>query len=128
MKPKMIRRTIMLVILINLLFFVAFTVAEDFKYGSHGKRDPFVPLVGQDKSAATSLIDITSFEDLKLEGIALGSGGKNTAIINGEMVKAGRKIGEIEIKKITANTVDLVIGNKPYTLKLSEQGGQKSGH
>ena len=128
MKPKMIRRTIMLVILINLLFFVAFTAAEDFKYGSHGKRDPFVPLVGQDKSAATSLIDITAFEDLKLEGIALGSGGKNTAIINGEMVKAGRKIGEIDIKKITANTVDLVIGNKPYTLKLSEQGGQKSGH
>ena len=55
---------------------------DNFKYESRGKRDPFVPLVGQAQGAIGKLMDVTSADDLRLEGIALGGGGKNTAIIN----------------------------------------------
>jgi hypothetical protein len=99
---------------------------EIFKYDPHGKRDPFVPLVGQEKNTIGNLSDITSPEDLKLEGIAVGSEGKKTAIINGEIVKVGQKIGEVEVKNITAKTVELLVAKQPYTLNLSEEGGSKS--
>lgn len=106
--------------------FVSLAGAQSFKYESHGKRDPFAPLIGQDKGSIGKLVDITSAEDLRLEGIASGPGGKNTAILNGEMVKAGQKIGEVTIKNITANAVEILMGDKTYSLKLSEEGGSKS--
>ena len=84
-----------------------------------------MPLVGQTINSAVKLTDITSPEDLKLEGIALGAGNKKTAIINSEIVVEGQKSGEIEIKKITTNTVEILLNNKPYTLKMSEEGGAK---
>lgn len=106
--------------------FVSLAGAQSFKYESHGKRDPFAPLIGQDKGSVGKLVDITSAEDLRLEGIASGPGGKNTAILNGEMVKAGQKIGEVTIKNITADAVEILMGDKTYSLKLSEEGGSKS--
>lgn len=98
---------------------------ENFHYYSHGKRDPFVPLVGREKPAVMKLEDITSAEEVKLEGI-VGTGDKRSAIVNGEIMEEGDKVGEIEIKKITKRAVTMTISDAEYTIPLYEEGGGKS--
>ncbi|MCX5680090.1 MAG: hypothetical protein NTZ95_05495 [Candidatus Omnitrophica bacterium] len=99
--------------------------AENFEYNSHGRRDPFVPLVGSERPAVTKLADITSVEDIRLEGIVSGAGGDMGAMMNGEMMKVNDKVGDIVVKSITKAAVTLTIGGKEYQLKLPEEGGQK---
>lgn len=99
--------------------------AENFGYNSHGRRDPFVSLVGSEKPVATKLADITSAEDIKLEGIVSGSKGEMTAILNGEMIKVNDKRGDIVVKSITKAGVTLTVGEKEYQMKLPEEGGLK---
>jgi hypothetical protein len=92
----------------------------NFVYDSKGRRDPFAPLVGQERSSGTGLESVASFDDLKLEGIAVGAGGRQVAIINGQMVKEKDKFGSLSIKKISRKTVELSIENRDYTLTLQE--------
>jgi len=107
------------------LIIAGFTSPEDFKYEAKGKRDPFVPLIGPDRMVVAGLEDITSIADANLEGIATGAQGKKIAIINGEMLKEGDKIGSLEVKKITSRMVVLAIGGKEYNLSLPEEGEAK---
>jgi hypothetical protein len=101
---------------------------EEYKYESKGKRDPFVPLLGQEKAKISSLEGITSIQDVNLDGIAIGSGGKSIAILNGQMVKEGSKFGTLQIKKISQKTVRLTIDGNEYTLKLQgPEKGNKGG-
>lgn len=122
----MIKSSILLsAFLASAVIFSAPSESTQFVYDAHGKRDPFIPLVGQDRqSAMSSLSEVASVEDLKLEGIAADASGKSIAIINGEMVKEGYKAGEIEIKTIAKRSVSLLIGSTEYTLNLAEEGGK----
>jgi len=97
----------------------------NFEYNSHGKRDPFVPLVGIERPVVTKLADITSVDDMRLEGIVSGGKGKLAAMVNGEIVRQNDKIGDIVIKSITEAGVTLTVGGKEYQLKLPEEGGRK---
>ncbi|MFA5146052.1 MAG: hypothetical protein WC515_01555 [Candidatus Omnitrophota bacterium] len=109
-------------------FAVSIRLAESedrFRYEARGKRDPFVSLVGPDKTVVASLEDIVSITDVNLEGIAVGSNGKRVAIINGEMTKEGYSAGMLQVKKITNKTVTLAIGGKSYDINLPEEGGTK---
>ena len=105
---------------VTVVFAVSPGSGENFQYESHGKRDPFIPLVGIERPATSSLEDITSIGEVKLEGIASRPGGKLIAILNGEIVKEGDRFGEIQIKKITKKTVTIVMGGKNYTVDLVE--------
>ncbi|MBN2453280.1 MAG: hypothetical protein JXB40_03350 [Candidatus Omnitrophica bacterium] len=110
----------------SLLLIAIFTLAsaafgEGYRYDSHGKRDPFIPLVGIEKPVISSLADITSVSDIKLEGIASIAGGKMAAILNGEIAKEGDRFGEIEIIKIEKRTVTIKMGDRNYELKISEE-------
>ncbi len=94
--------------------------SDGFKYDPKGKRDPFIPLVGQEKSMGAGLETVVSPDDLKLEGIATGAGGKQVAIINGQMVRENDKFGALLIKKISRKSVELSIEDSPHTLTLQE--------
>ena len=97
-------------------------------YESKGKRDPFIPLIGQEKvSRVRGLEEITSVEDIFLEGIAIGPVGNNIAILNGQMVKENNKFGALQIKKISKKTVEISIDGKFHTLSLQEEEGIKVG-
>src|SRR3989338_6031991 len=113
-----------------LLFFLALFVtsradSETFQYESRGRRDPFVPLIGPDKPLVAGLEDITSVEDVKLEGIAIGGKGRRAAIINGEMLKENDTVGILTVKKITKKVVTILLGPEEYNLNISEEGGLK---
>jgi len=117
-----------LTLLVFTLFIPIFSIeAEEFRYQSRGKRDPFVPLIGQEKAAGivVALSEVMSIDDIRLEGIAAQTSGNRSAIINGELVKENFKAGEVEIRKITKNSVSLTISGKEYTINLPEEGGQK---
>jgi len=114
--------TIFLGIFIGL---VTYAGADNFEYNSHGRRDPFVSLVGPEKPVAAKLADITSAEDIRLEGIVSGAKGEMAAMMNGEMIKVNDKIGYIVVKSITKAGVILTVGGKEYELKLPEEGGKK---
>ena len=108
------------------LVIAASSGAEQFRYDPHGKRDPLVPLIGQEKSTGeVTFAEIASVDDVKLEGIAGVVSGNKTAIINGELVKENFKVGEVEVKKIMKDSVVLNISGTEYTVKMSEEGGPK---
>ena len=101
--------------------------AEQVAYDPHGKRDPMVPLIGQEKQGgASKFSEIASIDDVRLEGIAGEDAGNRTAIINGELVKENFRSGEVEVEKIENNSVTLTISGKEFTIKLPEEGGRKS--
>ena len=120
---------LMILLIIAFLFLLVspdFLKAEQLRYDSHGRRDPLVPLIGQDKpGGSVAFSDIGSVDDVKLEGIAGEITGNKTAIINGELVKEGFKSGEICIRKITKSSVTLTISGKEFTINLPEEGGPK---
>jgi hypothetical protein len=92
-------------------------------YESKGKRDPFVPLVGFERGTYADLSEVSSPDDLVLEGIAKGAGGKRVAIINGQMLKENSKIGNLEIIKVSDRSVTVLIAGTQHKLELSEEGG-----
>lgn len=122
------RKYFLYVLLVTFIILAVSSQAEQFKYDAHGKRDPFIPLIGQDKlsNRSMALSEISSVEDIVLEGIAVQTTGSKTALMNGELVKENFRSGEIEVKKITKNSVLIIMSGKEYTIYLPEQGGQKS--
>ena len=107
------------------LFPAGLYAAENFSYDSHGRRDPFVSLMAPGNPSASSLESIESAEDIRLEGIAVGAGGENIAIMNGEMVKVKSKVGNVFIKSIAKKEAVVIINGTEYKIQLSE-GGVKS--
>lgn len=108
--------------LISAALMAVATGAEDFKYESRGRRDPFVSLVGPEKASTAILSDVTSIDEIELEGIAIGAEGRAVVIMNGEMLRENDKVGNLEIKKITKSEVHLLIGGKEYVLNLAQEG------
>lgn len=107
------------------LYLPSLSCLETFTYSSRGKRDPFVPLIGHDKGASIRLINVTSIEEVKLEGIAAGARGEKTAIINGEIFRENSRAGEVEIKKITDKNITLLMSGRIYVITLQEGGDKK---
>ena len=113
-------------IAITIISGAAFAQTESFRYESHGKRDPFVSLVGPDRTSATKLEDILSADEIRLEGIGRGAKGTRTAIVNGQILKVGDKIGEIEVRDISEKSISITISGKAAQVDLPERGGLNS--
>lgn len=96
------------------------------RYEARGKRDPFVPLLGQGKaSAVPGLADVITVDDIFLAGIARDGSGTARAFLNGELVGEGTVVGVVEIVAIEPKGVTLLVGGKEYTITLldEEAGG-----
>lgn len=99
--------------------------SQGYQYDSRGKRDPFIPLIGQGKaSARIDLEDVASIADVKLEGIAVNAKGKMIAIVNGSLLKEGDGAGIVRVLKVSKKSATLIVGGKEYDIELSgEEGG-----
>lgn len=93
---------------------------EQYFYKNEGKRDPFVSLI----SPAGYLIDQDSQDNktLRLEGIIVDPKGDSIAIINGQMMRVGEKIGEAVISSIEENRVTVVQDNQKVDIELRREG------
>lgn len=92
-----------------------------YGYDSRGRRDPFVPLVGVEKPGSSSGVKgISSVEDINLQGIVSGTGGKKMAVINGEIMEEGDKIDRLSVLSVSDNAVKVKIDDTEYEIKLYE--------
>ncbi len=93
------------------LFSIAF--AKEFRYDSHGKRDPFSLASRSIKGAD---VNVTH---LKLEGVVMDPKGHSLAVVNGEMVGEGDRIGStILVKKITKEGVEFENNGQAFTIPI----------
>lgn len=94
-------------------------IASEFSYDSHDKRDPFLVVEKTKTIVATEDGAITQ---LKLEGIVLDPKGRSVAIVNGEMVKEGDRIGDqIVVKRITKQGVEFDSKGKVISIPIAEK-------
>ena len=92
-----------------------------FVYNTHGKRDPFIPLISEDKTimgqAGWSFIS-SKLPEMKIEGILFDKT-KPLAIINDKIVKVGDNINNCKIVSITREEMVIRYMDKEYSVKIS---------
>lgn len=92
--------------------------AQTGAYDAEGKRNPFIPLVGEDGRLlrlSGSVADATSAGDtsgsvpasveLRVEGVAVDPNGGSFAVVNDEIVKQGDMVGGHTVSVIAADRV-----------------------
>ncbi|MFC1594312.1 hypothetical protein ACFL38_03190, partial [Candidatus Omnitrophota bacterium] len=111
------------VVLTILLVSSCWVAAEEseFQYDSKNKRDPLMPLVTKDGRLIT-IEAMSEVGDLRLEGIIHDVGGDSFAIINGQIMMVGDKIGAFRIFKIEQNQVIFLKDDKEIIIKLKKEG------
>jgi len=92
----------------------------NFTYKDNGKRDPFWTLLGGRGVIINYDKDIL-VSDMVLEGVMAEPTGESVAIINGNIVKLGDKMGLFVVKDIKPNAVILEKGQDIFTLKLKKE-------
>ncbi|MBF0253446.1 MAG: hypothetical protein HQL29_06500 [Candidatus Omnitrophica bacterium] len=96
-------------------------VSAEFVYQSAGKRDPFVPLLGDAATRTVSGIKgIIGKEDLTLQGVLVAADGSKQAIVNGEIISEGDSVGNVLIVAISDNTVRVRFKESEFDLVLYE--------
>lgn len=92
---------IVLPMLITISFYFPLAFADDFRYDSHGKRDPFMSQAFAGALGAKQI----GVSQLRLEGIVFEGSGNAFAVINGEIIKEGDHFAGFKVLKIEANQV-----------------------
>lgn len=109
--------TFLVIILIGVVVCYA---KQDFVYDSKGRRDPFLPVVSKDGYIINREADVP-VSDMNLEGIIYDEGGKSLAIINGNVLKVGDKIGIYAISMIEKKKVILQSNSEEFILNLKQE-------
>ncbi len=93
---------------------------EDFMYDSHGRRDPFWPLVSS-SGAILSYDDSLQFSDMVLEGVIYDPDGERFAIINSRVVKIEDRIGGFVVTAVNQDSVTLYRQGQEFSLNLKKE-------
>lgn len=88
--------------------------SAEIAYDSGKRRDPFVPLTGEDVSMAASASGV------KLEGIIYDPGNQSVAILNGKPYQAGDPVGDATVVSIHKDHVVVSVSGEEKTLRLRE--------
>lgn len=99
------------------------------------KASKFIPMKAEKKKEKaeekkiekTELIDVRSFEGAKkttgglvVEGIFFDPKGKSFVTINGKVVSEGETFGNITVKKINVNSVELIIESETKIIEVKQ--------
>ena len=87
--------------------------AADVKYDSGGRRDPFIPVKGEDMAGGAGARMASSFV---LEGIIYDPPANPVALVGGQMYKVGDSIGTGKIIEIQKNQVIVEINEETKVL------------
>ena len=98
-----------------LLMFCGALRAAEITYDSGKRRDPFVPLTGEDASMSVSSSGV------RLEGIIYDPGDRSLAILNGKAYQSGDVVGDATVVKIQKDHVVISVGGEEKALRLREE-------
>ena len=90
-------------------------IADEFRYDSHGKRDPFLSPTTQNVGEGQ-----LSHGELKLEGIVVDKNGQSYAVVNSEIVREGQKFQGFVLKKITTQEVTFQKDDENFNIPLRQ--------
>ncbi len=90
--------------------------AEEFRYDSHGRRDPFVSPA---EAFAVGSHQIGHGE-LRLEGVIIDQEGGSYAIVNSQIVKEGELFEGFLLKKIEPNRAFFEKGGEKFDVVLRQ--------
>ena len=93
---------------------------KEFVYESGNKRDPLTPLVTKD-GFLISFDSEQELEDIRVEGIIYDENDISYAIINGNIVKTGDRIGSIKVIRIEKNKVIIFKNEQIFAIELEEE-------
>ena len=79
------------------------TAGEVVGYNSHGRRDPFVPLVTQTARAVAGLAGVETAEEVKIEGVVYDPKRGSVVVINGSVMKEGEESGNVKVLQIKSD-------------------------
>ena len=105
----------LLFLAVMILTFCGAAQAGESTYDSGKRRDPFVPLTGEDVATAGSPSGI------KLEGIIYDPGNRSMAILNGKTYQVGEAVGEAMVVKIQKDHVVISINREEKSLWIREE-------
>lgn len=92
--------------------------AEEIRYDSGGRRDPFIPLVGPGGIVKYGFKAAGQF---KVEGIIFDPIEGSYALINGEFIKEGDSIGNAQLISILKDRVVLSVNKDEQVVWLREE-------
>ncbi len=100
---------------------------EGFKYNSHNRKDPMIPVVDQTGKVLfqEGLSSGKKVLALKLQGIIFRESGRSKAIIEKKLYKVGDKVSGFLVKKIYPDHVILTDGKDNYELWLNLSDREK---
>lgn len=107
-------------ILILLFGFCILSYAQEKNAPRKIKRDPFIPLVTPD-GRILKLKSEEQEEGLAIEGIVYDKAGLSYALVNGEPVKIGDRVGEYQVLKIQENSVIFVKEGQTKEVELKKE-------
>lgn len=107
---------LMVGILQGIIFFPV-VFAEEIRYDSGGRRDPFIPLIGEGGTLKKGL-DPTG---LIVEGIIIDPKEGSMALINGELYKEGDHVQNANLIRIFHDRVILAQEDEEKTLWIREE-------
>lgn len=99
---------------IALIFSVA--LAEEFRYDKGVRRDPFISLIGTDKS-----LEEGHATKGGIEGIVFDPKGGSYVVIGGEIYREGESVGEEKILRIGGDRVVFMQDNEETVIWLREE-------
>lgn len=92
--------------------------AEEIRYDSKGRRDPFAPLVGPDGKIIRNNLDMADF---KIEGVIFDPQGGSMVLIDGEFYKEGDNLNGLNIISIMKDRVILAQSKQEKTIWLRDE-------
>ncbi len=99
---SLVKSTAGLAVFILTLSFFSLAFAEEIRYDSGGRRDPFVALVGPGGTMAVK----SNPGDLNIEGIIFDpKNGGSLVLVNGEFYKEGQSVNKATIVSIFKDRV-----------------------
>jgi type II secretory pathway component PulC len=104
-----------LAVFFMLLTFCGSLQAEEIVYDPGKRRDPFLPITGEDVSVSASSSGV------RLEGIIYDPGAQSMAILNGKTYQVGEGIGDAKVLRILKDHVVIFVEGEEKTLWIRKE-------
>lgn len=95
-------------------FIFSIAEADEIRYDSGGRRDPFLSVTGPDSTGGTG-------DGLMVEGIVFDPGGSSYALINGQIYREGENLESAQLFRILSDRVILLENSEEVVIWLRQE-------